>query len=290
MDTASIPTLHLVNLHEGLGDVLTCLWSIQSAKNQGFNVRFYTPKHEAARLWHEDSHPTAMADDDATIIYGRLNEARKLWTAGISRMRLGIIHDRIPGAQWYEPARPQLRPEVQALAVPPIWTNHWGRDLDWSKVVLLFPFSEWAHREWPIGHWRMLEDLLEADGFQPVTMGLAANRTELANFRRSVWGLPLLQLIGAMQAAALTIGNDSGPAHLSEALNTPLIRIHAMYPPWAFTRPTSSAYPSAKGCQGCCAQPEAGYRPPTCAKVCPQLATISPHEIRHRATPHLKAI
>jgi len=281
-------TLHLVNLHEGLGDVIACLWIIQAMSDDGHHVVFYTPKSDASLLWHEHSRPVQEAPEEAIIIYGRLNESTRALSG---EHRLEIIRGRIP--EDYRPAtptQPRIREEVAPLVTPPFFGNRWGQEVSnqWHRVVLLFPFSEWAHREWPLAHWQMLEARLEAAGAITLTLGLDANRESLALFRRCAWGLPLLQVLGSMRHAALTIANDSGPAHLAAALGTPLIRVHAMYAPEVIAYPGENpAYPSAPGCQGCCARPSAGYIPAICGTSCPQLASISPSDVMGLASRYL---
>ena len=282
--------IELVNLERGLGDVLSCLWTVAAMTAAGSRVRFFTPKDDLARLWHADSRPVWEAGDEATVIFGRLNEARR---AGAGENRMQMIRQRVPAAvRPTQVRRPDLLPELEPFAVRPVWSPAWGElpGGDWGRVVLLFPFSEWAHREWPLGHWQLMAARLDEAGLLPVALGLPENRPGLATFRRHAWGLPLLNVIGAMRAAGLTVANDSGPAHLAAALARPMIRIHAMFPPESLDTPGGSrpsAYPPTPGCQGCSSQPSRGYLPTVCATQCAALATISPSDVAARAIRHL---
>lgn len=286
-------TLHLINLHLGFGDVLACLWAVQTAKDAGHPVVFYTPKHEFARIWHEDSRPVAEAPEagdprgGGLIIFGRQNENRLLSEHGGSRIELilGRIETALglwPGGLFPRPHRPQIRLEVLPSLTLPQLDIPWATGLDWSRVVLLFPFSEHAQRAWPLAHWQLLAIRLEEErGLIPLALGSAAEAPKLAGFARSLWGLPWLQVAALMQAARLTITNDSGPFHLASALGLPVLALSAIMPASTFAEyatgphPAQIITPPAPTCAGCHFQPRLGYRPP-CHTACRELSSLTP--------------
>ena len=278
------PVIHLVNLHLGYGDVLCCLWTVAALKEQGREVRFYTPKHEFAALWHEESYPESEAPEEAVVIFGRRNEDRLVGDGG---NRLDLIRSRVP-----EEARPGgvRQPSVRRellpmLAQPPAIAASWGPEVmaNWHRVVLLFPFSEWAQRAWPLSHWLLLAARAEEAGLLPIALGYAADRVAMAGFPRHMWGLDLLQVMALMQRAGAVVSNDSAPLHLAAALSRPVLAVHSIQRPDAILDhyPTAvSLYPEGdRTCAGCTYQPSLRYHPAHCRTTCAELATISPNRV-----------
>jgi ADP-heptose:LPS heptosyltransferase len=91
---------------------------------------------------------------------------------------------------------------------------------------------------------------------------IADTLDELAGKLPVLSDLPLNQLAALMQAAALYIGNDSGPMHIAAALGTPVVGIFGSsdprkWHPWGAPQRTLWAGLECSPCHGkWCANPE----------------------------------
>ncbi|VXB31704.1 ADP-heptose:LPS heptosyltransferase [Arthrobacter sp. 9AX] len=101
-------------------------------------------------------------------------------------------------------------------------------------LVVIHPGATDRRRRWPAERFAELAAACAADGFQVVVVGdkseqaLARRIVELAAAEpvRSVAGhLDMAGLVALLAAAAVVVGNDSGPRHLAQALGVPTVGI-----------------------------------------------------------------
>jgi heptosyltransferase I len=96
-------------------------------------------------------------------------------------------------------------------------------------------------REWPADRWAAVSDALyEDDGLQPVLVGGNApgeRATEAEILRlarhppRSTMGVPLRDLVGILDAAALVVTVNSAPMHIAVAVGTPTVTLLGHFNP-----------------------------------------------------------
>ncbi|HYC52944.1 MAG TPA: glycosyltransferase family 9 protein [Gemmatimonadaceae bacterium] len=96
-------------------------------------------------------------------------------------------------------------------------------------------------KDWPADRWATVAEALRHDfGLEPVLAGgrsdreLAAEhimRTRMSFAPRSTLGCPLRELVGIIDGAALVLSPDTGPLHLSVALERPVIGLYGYLDP-----------------------------------------------------------
>lgn len=165
--------------------------------------------------WDGDRH---LARKRSHVTDDLLNLVEAIGTAGTAeRMPRDLV-----GAATGLP--PSLDADVCALFVKP--------------VVAVHPGGGSAMRQWPVGHFATLIDLLvERDSVNVVLIGgpeeatLTANVLERVVNRDSVRSLvgvtSFLDLRAILLECALFVGNNSGPKHIAAALGVPTVGIHS---------------------------------------------------------------
>jgi len=112
--------------------------------------------------------------------------------------------------------------------------REWIAGLDRPAASLVIGTSH-PEKEWLPERWAALADALyERHGLQPVLVGGTTERereTERAIRERarhplvSTLGVPLRELVSILDASALVVSLDTGPLHMSVALNRPVIAL-----------------------------------------------------------------
>jgi ADP-heptose:LPS heptosyltransferase/GT2 family glycosyltransferase len=148
-------------------------------------------------------------------------------------------------------AREALPEPIQALFAKP--------------VVFVHPGVGSAVKQWPLGHFSALINLLIArHGVSVVVIG-SPDEAELANTviagvreRTAIGSLvgqtPLRDLPALLANATLFIGNDSGPKHIAAAVGVPTIGIHSGVVDtmeWGPVGPTAIALKRGMACSPC---------------------------------------
>ncbi|MGX1161069.1 ADP-heptose:LPS heptosyltransferase [Arthrobacter sp. SLBN-100] len=107
-------------------------------------------------------------------------------------------------------------------------------DDDGQPLVVMHPGATDPRRRWPVERFAELALACTADGFQVVVVGdesekaLAGRIVELAasgQVRSLAGELDMAGLVALIAAAAVVVGNDSGPRHLAQALGIPTVGI-----------------------------------------------------------------
>lgn len=257
----------------GAGDIFAAMWAVQAARDAGWDVEFYTfagTAQDVARLF--------LPPDKVKDLERQKWELFLPWegnytaTQGMARTRW--FHNRLPGGICGAgPVQPRVLESV-------------GRDEAFQGKTLLFPFSHYSEREWPLPRFLQTAKLLEDQGHDCVIIG-PENR--LSTVRALGWQkcgnfAAWLPLSRAMLAARLVVGNDSGPINAAGAFGVPGVCVHAQMTATGLTSdyPTiRSVVPTWAGtCAGCHWQAFAGYLQGHCVKgMCRELELISPRSV-----------
>lgn len=147
---------------------------------------------------------------------------------------LTLLGVRPRGAALEFPLHPADRAEAAARLGP---ADQPGRPL-----VVIHPGARPPARRWPAERFAALARRLRADGLTVVVVGGPGDRETLAAVRAHldpavpvIADLSLGGLAALLARATLFIGNDSGPAHLAVAVDTPSLRLFGPADPrrWA---------------------------------------------------------
>ena len=136
----------------------------------------------------------------------------------VSQQMAEVVRLVSPG---YEGAPPRLSAANYRLERP--------NGLPDRPFALLMPGTSADWKKWPIGNFLDLAGALEADGLSvafAVGPQDADARASLAAAGRPLLdSLPIPALAGAIAAARLVVGNDSGPMQLAACFDTPTLRL-----------------------------------------------------------------
>lgn len=102
-----------------------------------------------------------------------------------------------------------------------------------QPYVVLIPGANWPNKRWPPLYFAVLADRLNKQGLAPVLIGgpadlplaqqiLARAETRLMNL---IGKTSLKQLAWVIKNAQVAVGGDTGPMHLSVAVNTPTLAL-----------------------------------------------------------------
>lgn len=171
-------------------------------------------------------------------------------------------------------------------------------DMDWAferlktkkgrPLVLLFPESQCRARTYPLPYWMDLSEALYHWGAAPVAIYVSDHLQ--SHFRSSVQKIPLDRLAALMTRAALVVGNDSFPAHLSSTIGTPTLVIlgpttrQVVFGHCPDDNP--QAITASIECTGCLNNLK--YYRPACLEQCQSMMLLTPDKVLDRCAAMLK--
>ena len=86
------------------------------------------------------------------------------------------------------------------------------------------------HKRWPAGHYAALAQRMQAQGFEVLCVGTAADADAVAAIKQENAEIVdlsgqtnMFELAGILRRAACVVGNDTGPLHLAAALGAPTL-------------------------------------------------------------------
>ena len=175
-----------------------------------------------------------------------------------------------------------LPPEIQALGDRPYFC--------------VMPASHWPGKEWPVERFAAVCAQWSRQAV-PVVLGSAQDRASFALCESLAAGVPIsgvgrwdLKTVAAvLSAARVSLSNDTGIGHLSEAMGTPAIMVFGPttpqmgFAPW---RPESAAVGVPLGCRPCGKDGRRCYRPVR-KYLC--LTTLSVEAVQTRGAAFLSA-
>lgn len=110
-----------------------------------------------------------------------------------------------------------------------VWRNpYWLWKANGSKKILIFPFSQWPSKEWPLDCLKQLSLMFQHDGFEVFWVGTAEQKEKalaggmLPNWNAfGVWSPA--ELIQQVKEAYLILAPDSAGAHLGALVDAPVV-------------------------------------------------------------------
>lgn len=200
----------------GLGDAVVASWIAQGARDSGHNVVFTRGSH-VDQMLEAFGFPRVASEG---IRFGGTTESYK------HELDLEVqLHPRTVVWQRGMPfSVTAARPTATLDAAPLSWAqelrdNRSGRE----PLVLLFPYANFAPRQWPTAKWIRLAHELEAMGIK--TIAAHKRKEGLEHFPFFVYGYDLRHVMSLISHSSVVLANDSGPAHLAGTLGTPTLAV-----------------------------------------------------------------
>jgi len=198
-----------VNLHGGPASVFLTRWS-----SAGIKVGFH---HYRARSAYNILVPDAKLILDQTTVHTAELQAAAFF-------HLGLPRRNVPGARLVVTPhhQDQWKEKLAVLGV--------GRD---KEYALIHPTALYATKQWAPQNFALLGNYLQREkGLLPIyscgpgeSSVLDAVEQAAGAAIRRLDGASLGEFAAALAGARLFVGNDSGPAHMAQALQRPLVVI-----------------------------------------------------------------
>ena len=247
---------------KGVGDIVCFAWLGEGLLRAGEAVEFYATdwRAEMLRMFQQP-----VTDDPSGAVLTNVGyETAVRLNSPLSYLEWMAEHLGVKAT----PARPRLD------LIP--MDREIGRSD--SADVLIFPNSYSPVRTWPRSYFVELGLLLRAAGY---AVKVVTEQRDYAFFMpfHSIVGQSWNYIAGAIQAARLVIGNDSGPAHLAGTIGTKTIAIQGATTERIYRHiPEVVSYrKKALHCAGChCLKPN--FRA-SCEVGCLELYRTFPEEV-----------
>lgn len=150
-----------------------------------------------------------------------------------------ILHDKAAAALYFEAVEPlgmapdDLRPQVALHEDAVAAAAKVAARANGAPIVGLAPGARWALKRWPPGRFAEVGAALQAEGAEILLVGGPQDRAEidrvLAHLARPALGdtaaLGLSDLAALLARLDLLVSADSGPAHLAQAVGTPVVSV-----------------------------------------------------------------
>lgn len=243
----------------GLGDAVTSLWIAEGARAVGHEVLFRRGPHDKAVevFGHKFT-------DDTTGGIGFGGPSDTYNTEMATKKK-----DRLPRPlQWQSHTPFNVQP-LRPKAVIPDHAWEWALQISANRksvdkpLVLMFPFANWATRNWPLTKWTRLSWRLHAKG--AAVIASHKNETNLGGFPFYFYGYPTEHIMALMSIADVVIANDSGTAHLAGTLGARTLAIMGPTDPYTVFGhcpevQTISVSEELVPCVGCHFEYDLGFR------------------------------
>ena len=172
---------------------------------------------------------------------------------------------------WCEHLEIECRPKRPSVNIP-------DREFMGRRVVIC-PHTHFKTREWPPAYWMDLNWALRGRNLEVVWL-LEHNDNQYSQRGPSMayFGYALRDVAKMLASAAVVVGNDSMPAHLSGAIGRPTIALMGPTNPnvFAHTKDVLTMQTESSDCVGChFGRP---FRP-ACDMMCQALSTLTPKEV-----------
>ena len=266
---------------KGIGDAICGVYTACGLADRGHIITFHA-KHTEWLRWFDHPNLTIVAEQDPRVL-----NANEDYTGQLEMARLGKVKSR---SLWYmrniHAKYPVIRGEPQPAR--PLNIHRIGKNDDLpDDYILLAPFSAYGDREWSLHHWKMLARLLINEGHNVIAIGAAGSSTPLRDaFTNSgvryFWGQSPEWTVKAIRNAKLTIGNDSGPAHVAGLYGAKAIALCGQIDGRFVYYHSPTVYPvlppNHVPCAPCHWSKDAGWSN-LCGQTCSALQLISPFEM-----------
>lgn len=125
------------------------------------------------------------------------------------------------------PAREQLCPCIVLTHEEQDWAKQQVRPLHDTTTLLiaLHPYATHAAKAWPLVHWQALVERLNAQGLPYILVGQGSPLANIPSKNDFTNKTDLRKLCALLKASTVLVTGDSGPMHLADAVNTPVIAL-----------------------------------------------------------------
>ena len=135
------------------------------------------------------------------------------------------------------PSAEELRPRIFLSDEEKVWAGEQLASLrqEGAPLVALHPFATHSAKSWPLERWLEVATLLRENGIPYFWVGCGDALPESESGRSFVNATSLRQLCALIHGADVLVTGDSGPMHLANGVDTPVL---AMFGPtcqeWGF--------------------------------------------------------
>lgn len=150
-----------------------------------------------------------------------------------------VLDDKPAASMYFDAVAPlglvpdSLLPQVALRPDAVERARAWEEAAGGRPIVALAPGARWALKRWPAERFAEVGDALAARGAALLLVGGPDDGAELAEVRERLRTPPLgdtatqglADLAASLAVSALLISGDSGPAHLAQAVGTPVVSI-----------------------------------------------------------------
>lgn len=267
----------------GMGDLIAALWVAEGYKERGIETGFLVEDGSKVRILEMFGHKRTFNTKNLVMLGGSARHYQH--ELRVDQGKTGRVELWASLMPWKPvPRRPAFlgRPAVGETM------RKWIRAEAGEKpLVLLFPFSMWQTRNWPLGKWVDLAWALEGRGWHTQVL-LASGQERIRGvdkLPRWAWGLDLEEVAWMGRMARVSVSNDSGPAHL---VGTAGGRVVAVCGPLLKVFDHDENVEVVKGhtaCTGCMFRKERGHRA-ACDVECESLGSVGVEEVLERVLSH----
>ncbi len=195
----------------------------------------------------------------------------------------------VPRIEFYSRECWNVLPSIPTWEVPQEQIN-WAKK--WENHVVIFPYSFWNSRSYPLYHWLIFEKMLIAKGESTLILDSPGDgvRTQMFQGFR-LWGQGALNLAAIIKVSKYVVGNDSGMIHLAGALDRPAVAVcgptagNKVFGFWRSVKTINGKLP----CDSCYWR-GTNYIDKICKEGCTNLATITPQDLIDLKYPKPKKI
>lgn len=246
---------------QGIGDVMQGLAIAAGWKraNPGKHLHLVVPHRQWAELFEGyDSLATEAAAGAAELLPQLRNRGGLHFVEAASKVANA------------EKAVPALRPLPPAAVA-------WAEQYRGSIILAPISLGSGVGRNWALGHWLRLEQMLSARGVACVAVGAGTDEPRLRGFQGHVLaGHAAAHVAALMRVSRGVVSCESGMGHLAGALGVPCVVLAAQL----IAAPIYSVWPSVKVLQGSlscggCRWTGPNFLP-ACNEVCANLQAITP--------------
>src|SRR5687768_2759924 len=254
--------------YRGLGDVVMWAWLAEGSYGGPDPLTFHrTQNLDLTRLLglRIDAEPGGISADDVFQVEV---------ADGCQKPRLEYLR------QFLGVTAPLVRPRLHVDPADDAWAAELASESG-LPLVLLFPQSLWKPREWPANYWVDLAWKLKKAGAN-VQVFLQGDDARFHNTPTYRWNTPIPRLAALMKRAALVVGNDSFPVHLSGTVGVPTLALlgPTVANVFAHLPDVQCLTSSGLDCTGC------HFRKPfraACDQGCMSLYRLFPDDVLKRA-------
>lgn len=205
-------TINIDGDKHGIGDLAMRLCMAEGYRKKGIPCVFYINDPTRAMLVRDIAGHEVRGGNKPADCFDHIYDFERRWRMLPSRAR-NFERQMEFGP---EPIVPRMRLEQPGL-------KEWAKSIrkGAEKLAVLFPYSVYKSREWPIEKWKRLAEYLKNGGIRVVLLIEPSKVEEAKKFSVDYYyGFPLQNMLALCAEADLVVGVDSGPAHMAGLMGT----------------------------------------------------------------------